>query len=530
VEAQLRRTATLVLAGLTLTAAVGGSCGGGTGDGGSTPVRELRSPLKECFIFGQPFPPGFAFVPGRNDLVWAVDLTGPTLIPLDVSGERPVVAAAPPPLVIPADSDGDGTPEGFFSSPSPIPDDIEIPRPDLGLVTASGYEEVIFVDPAAGTLRSFDVSVPAGFAPDDYAKLPAPGAPAEPRTAISTQACVRPPPTALDSRGDPIATSIPSAPCDATTPSYKAGFTSGVALIENRLFVSTSNLGAAGEEPQFLPGSVLVYDVDLGTSPPRVSPNATTPVILTTAFNPTHATAYASGGRSFVLVSVSGAIGIEEDDPSTTPVEAAGVVLSDSAIDVIDAVTLELVATIPLGRAGLDFDRLAIDPTGRVAAVGSAVTRRVFAVDLAPLPSLPTSTASPVVLTESVIFDAADAFAIPPAPNGAPSETCAGQIAGYDFNEAGDALFVNDFCDGTSARIDVDLSGSPPVPVPQGRFTFGELFLQTAPLRSDTLGQPRGPGPLEIRPGVPGVDYTGAEFFSLVGEPGLLCAIDSDTL
>jgi len=520
----MRRVATVLIGGLAALGGLGGSCGGGSGDGGAAPVLELRSPLKECFIFGTQFPPGFAFLPGRNDRVWALDFAPPTLIPLDVSGPRPVLAAAPPPLAIPPDSDGDGLAEGFVTPP-PIPDDIEIPLPDLGLVTASSYEEVLFLDPVAGTLRTFEVAVPAGFARADNPILPAPGTSA-PRTGLSTLACVRPPPGALDSRGDPVATSIPSAPCDAGTPSYLAGFTSGAALVADRLFVSTSNLGAGAGTlaPQYLPGSVLVYDVDLTTTPPRIGPNAATPVIVTSGFNPTHVTAYRAGGRSFALVSVSGAIGIEPDDPSTTPIEAAGVVFTDSAIDVIDAESLELVGTIPLGRAGLDFDRLAIDPTGRVAAVGSAVSRRVFAVDLEPLPALDPAPASPVSLPQAVIFDAADALRIPSRPRGAPPQTCPGQISGYDFNEAGDVLFVNDFCDGTGARIDVDLSGSPPVPVPQSRFAFRELFVQSAPLRADTLGEPRGPGPLEVRPGVPGVDYTGAELFGLVGEPGLLCA------
>ena len=59
-----------------------------------------------------------------------------------------------------------------------------------------------------------------------------------------------------------------------------------------------------------------------------------------------------------------------QDDPNTSVLESGALALSDGAIDIIDADTLELVGTVPLGRAALSFYPLAIDPTGRVAALG----------------------------------------------------------------------------------------------------------------------------------------------------------------
>ena len=510
-----------------------GKCGGGSGGGGGS-VRAIASPDLRCAALANEFPPGFSFVPGAPGLVWAADFSPPTFVPFDVSTVPPQVPATPSPFLLPADSDGDGIAEGSFQLPlSPVLDGIAAVAPDLALATASSYEEVIFLDAQRGGLRTFEVVVDASFARADNPKLPAPGSSAL-RTALSTFACVRPPPGALDSRGDPVASSVPQRGfCDPTTPSYLASFSSGAALAGGHLFVSTSNLGdgAGSSNPQFLPGSVLVYDLDLAAIPPRVAPNPDVPVIVTTAFNPTHVTATSAGGRDFVLVTASGAIGIAEDVPGTPEIESAGIALTDAAIDVIDAATLELVATVPLGRAGLSFERLAIDASGRVAVAGSAVSRWLLAADLAVLPGLPASVPAPIVLDgssgpDAVVFDADTPFQIPARANGAPAASCPGFTAGIAFDHAGRRLYASDFCDGTLARVDVDLAGAPPAPLPAGQFHFVDLANVTAALRSDTLGLPRGPSAVELRPGIPGVDFSGPELFLLVSQPGLLCGID----
>jgi hypothetical protein len=515
-----------VLLALAAAGSLGGSCGGGSGGGGRS-VRSVQSLDVRCAAQPSFFPPGFAFVPGQRDLVWSADFTPPTLLPFAVDTNPPEIAPGLSPFLIPFDSDGDGFDEFLLA---PVPDDLEIPTPGLGLLTASSYEEVIFFDPGMGGLIEFEVSVPAGvgFVKSHNPFLPDPGSSA-PRTALSTFACVRPAPGAVDSRGDAVAVSVPAAGfCDGTFPSYLASFTSGAALAGGRLFVSVSNLGgdAGTPEPQYLPGAVLVYDIDLGSAPPTVSPHPGVPVILTTDFNPTHVTGYSAGGRDFVLVTNSGSIGIEADDPSTREIEGAGIALTDASIDVIDADSLVLVATVPLGRAGLSFDRLAIDASGRVAATGSAVARHLLAVDLGPLPGLPAAPVAPLVLDgssgpDAVIFDAAAPFQIPARVGGAPASSCPGFTVGTAWDAAG-RLYATDFCDGTLSVLEVALSPSPPTPVPPARFSFGELLNVVEPLRSDTLGELRQLGTLEVRPGGPGVD---AEVFFLVGEPGHLCGI-----
>ncbi|MCI0633029.1 MAG: hypothetical protein L0206_03815, partial [Actinobacteria bacterium] len=299
--------------------------------------------------------------------------------------------------------------------------------------------------------------------------------------------------------------------------------TSGAARVGDRLFVSTSNLGAgAGTlDPQFLPGSVLVFDLDGDL--PAIAPHPETPVVFTSGFNPTHVTPYTTpGGRELVLVGVSGATGLVTDDPTTPEREAGGLALTSAVIDVIDAQQLRRIATIPLGLAALSFERLGIDPTGRVAMIGSAVARQVFAVDLAPLDGLAPD-APPVLLADAVIFDAQHPLELPGIAQGAPPETCPGYVVGVEFSSDGERAYAVDFCDGTLSVIATDLDGDPPVPVPAARFQVSGVVELVASVGPDSLGFPRAPGALRVRPGI---DFEGPEVAFLVGLPeGLLCGV-----
>jgi hypothetical protein len=357
---------------------------------------------------------------------------------------------------------------------------------------------------------------------------------------VSTLACVPFPPGALDSRGDPVVASPLCAAGELLTT-----FTSGAALQGGHLFVTTSNLGedTGTANTQFLPGSVLVYDVDLSATPPRVAPNALVRAIFTSAFNPTDATPIVSpGGRSFVLVTASGAIGLREDDPQTPAIEGGGIARSDAAIDVIDSATLQLVATVPMGPAGLSFDRLAVDPGRRVAFTGSATGRNLYGIDLAALDAIPAlAPVDPPVrldgsdsragFRDARIFDAAHPLEIDALANGAPPESCDGFVVAAAFDHSGARLLATEFCDGTIAVVGVDLSGAPPIPVPASRFTFLRVRPVTAPVGPAGLGEPRAPGPLAVRSGEPGVDFDGPDLFFLVGDPeGRLCVMESARL
>jgi hypothetical protein len=261
-----------------------------------------------------------------------------------------------------------------------------------------------------------------------------------------------------------------------------------------------------------------------------VSPNAGVPFLITESYNPTHVTRYAVAGREFALVTVTGALGIERDDPATQGVvEGRTLVLSDAAIEVIDAETLEWVATYPMGRAALAFDRLAIDPRGRVAVVGSAAGRALYAVDLAPLASAPRR-GPPIDLAGAVLFAADDPFLLPAREGGPPPEECSGATIGYAWNGAGDRIYLSEFCDGTFSVVAATLPPDPNDPIPAQNFFLVDSRALFSPVLAGTFGEPRMPGLLRVRPGVAGVDFAGPDAFVRVSEPGAVCAVPADSI
>lgn len=538
-----QRSLAALLAGL-LAAACGGSGGGGSGSGGAAPVVEVSSPDSRCAPLPGAFPAGLDLVPGVPGRAVVANFTPPALLPFDLGPVPPAVSAAASVPALPPDSDDDGCDEPsvapcaatglpFGPATAPQPDGVLAIAAGLALLTASAYEEVVFLDPATGRPVTGVVSTPASFAAGQYIYLPPPGTSAA-RTAVSTSGCVAVTPGMVDSRGDALAVP-PGAWCLPGTASFRPTFTSGAAVAGGHLFVSMSNLAdnTVPEDAQYLPGVVLVYDFDASGGAPAVSPDAATPAIVTTGFNPTHVTAYRTpSGRDLILVTGSGAIGRRLDDPATGEIEAGGIPLTAAFVDVIDAQTLVTLATVPLGLAGLSSDRLAIDPTGRIALVGSAIGRALYAIDLAPLDSLPVAPPAPLVMDgttggDSRVFDAALPLSIAARADGPAPASCNGFVVSADWNAAGTRLYATDFCDGTIATIVADLSGSPSLAdLRGGRIRFASLDAVFAPLTAAALGRPRAPGILRVRGGRPGVDYTGADVFVLLGDPeGLLCAV-----
>lgn len=524
--------------------ACGGSGGGGTGSGGGAPIVQVTSSDSRCAPLPGQFPAGLDLVPGISGRAVVANFTPPALLPYDLNPVPPAVAATGAVPAIPPDSDGDGCEEPSFgpcAATAPLPGPATSPQPDgvvalsgsLALVTASSYEEVIFLNPSDGRLVTGRVTTPASFAPGQYFFLPPPGITA-PRTAISTSGCQPVAPGARDSRGDPVAVP-PAAYCVPGTPSFRPTFTSGAAVSAGRLFVSMSNLNdnRVPSRAQYLPGGVLVYDFDLSGGVPAVSPDAAIPVVTTTGYNPTHVTSYRTpSGRDLVLATVSGAVGLRADDPATAEIESGGVALTPSSIDVIDAQLRRVVATVPLGTVALSFDRLAIDPTGRVALTGTAAGRALYGIDLAPLDSLPPAPPSPVVLDgsggpDARLFDQGFPFLLPARPDGASASACGGYVVSAAWNAAGTRVYASDFCDGTIATVDADLSGNPSLAQLQsGRFRFRSLDAVAAPVGAASVGEPRALGTLRVRGGTPGVGYSGPDVFVTVGVPdGLLCGI-----
>lgn len=510
------------LAALALAA-----CNSGKGDDGGTSVSGEASPgCAELSV--SPFPVGLEWLPDAGALAVAATFEPAVVRTLDAGEETPRRAAGVPDLGIPDDSDGDGEPEGSFSIPAfPQLDDVIVTPPalaaaGLGLITASGYEEVIWFRPLEGRLASLEVAVDAGFAPGDYRRLPAPGTSAL-RTAVSTDACFRPA-APIDSRGDDYAEGIPEGFfCDPMVPgSFRSVFTSGATVAADRLFVSMSNLGGGANtaDPQFLPGAVLVYDLDLGESPPRVEPSPDVPAVETEGYNPTQVTRLERGGREWVLVTVSGPIGIERDDPSTPEVEQGTLALGDGAIEVIDPQSLEHLGAIPLGLGAPGFERLAIHPSGRLAAVGSTLARELYVVDLGGLDEEPPD------LADAAVFDADAPLEFPALAGGPSLSSCAPAVGGVAWNDAGDRLYATERCDGSLSRFEFALVEGADGRIAPESFRWIGTERLVAPLRAETLGEQRDPGRLRIRPGRPGVDYRGPDALFLTSQPdGQACAL-----
>ena len=536
-----RALALVVLAAL-LPLVLGGRCGGGDGSGGSATVINVAPVDDRCAALDvEGFPPGFGFIPqaggGTPRRALAATASRSNLLLFDIeSVPFRLSPGGTSSYELPGDADGDGFDEFFKSI-----DDVVAVSDSLALVPVSGdASSVLFIDPGVVGPRFVEVATPAAFDPADFAGfpgLPAPGS-SRVQTGVTTVACIAAGPDALDSRGDRVADALPPFFRCNGPGSFPASFVAGAAIVGSRLFAVTSNLGLDPGTPdtQFLPGSVVVFELDDPDDPTLLSPSlagpAGRPYVITTAFNPTELTPFTTpGGRRLLLVTHTGAIGIRADDPSTDPIESGAIPITEGAIDVLDADALEIIATYPLVEANPSLRGLGLDPSGRIALFGDVGKRQVYGIDLAPLDGLPPagSTGLPVDLSSAVIFDGLNPLVVPVLRGGAPPESCPGQIEGVAINQAGTRAYALETCDGTVAGFDLDLSGDPSLAELRGRVTLTSLSIATAPLRPDTIGEARSPGSIAVRPGRPGIDYAGPDVFFTVGDPnGSLCGVRID--
>jgi len=492
------------------------ACTEGGGDGGGGFVIERRPIAANCTPVGSAFPSGLDTLSQASGLASLAQFEPPSVFALDLEAERPRAVAVHD---LDPDSDGDGLEDGPenarvlglpFPSFPPTLGELSAPRDDLGLVSTSDYEQVLFFDAARALPREAQVETPAGFDPRDYPLLPPPGASA-PRTGLSTLVCVFPPAPALDSEGDPIGV---EERCDPATPGYFSRFTAGKALAGGRLFVATSNKGSG---IRFRPGTLLVYLWSEAGGEIRVGPDPVEPVLFTRHFNPTGVERVVTeGGRELVLVTSSGPIGAGT---------GAANVRGESAVEVIDPAVPRLAAVIPLGRAGPAFDALAVDPGGRIAWLGASSQRQLYAIDLRALddPALYVASGPPAELPGAVVFDAAAPLVLPDRADGPAPQTCEG-FTHAAVNAAGSEVFATDFCDGTFTRVRMNLDAAAPVPWPRDRFAVASQATPFAP--SDAVGLLRAPGVVRVRPGEPGLDYDTPDVLVTAGQPDAqLCAL-----
>lgn len=518
-----------------------GSVCEGNGDRSQKAVKQTGGDAGCSNIIGR-FPSGFAMLPETDGHAVVVRYNPMALLTFDLNPSEPQLLGpqhAPP---FPSDSDGDGIDDadryvelGICRKAVCRPDPGEVTAFSSNLVgvSSSTYDQVMFYETMTGELSPVLVETPDSgpdFDPFDYPVLPPAGS-RELRTALSTKTCVYPG-DVVDSLGD----AIPASPlCEPDVPSYLTTMTNAKASAAGRLFVATANLVSG---IRYYPGTILVFDFDLdpdlgpepvdGSNPPLLRPSVEQRMIFTSRFNPTGVTSWVSAtGRELILVTLTGAI------------SSAGSVLSEGAIDVIDAETLRLAATIPLEFAGPAFGPLAIDPAGRIALVGSASKRNLYAIDLRALsdPDLyDDPNAAPVLLDGSTpgfpdarIFSGDAPFPLPHRRDG-PDESSCPTITNVALNAIGDLAVVSDWCDGTMIVVEVDWSGALEQPISQDRFRVQQVRNILAPKDPFLHGLATSPSMIQVRPGAPGLDYTGPDVFYIANEEeAQICAVRVDS-
>jgi hypothetical protein len=533
----------IIALGLLVFATVG--CPGDGSDGQSPKIRFLNS--AECIRFAGGFPPGFTALPGSGREAAVVQFIPTAVLGLDLDNEPPglLASGALPNFpgfvcdrcggIVGVDSDSDGVADICrsdqlgFTCLSPVAGSLSAIDFDLVALSTSNYEQVVFIDPRDGTTRRVELETPAAsasFDPADWPFWPAPGN--RPiRSAISTRACV------YTQMPDSLGFALGSNQfCDANREGFVARFTSGTAVVGDTLFAATSNL-LRSSQARYAPGTVLVFDIDASVDPPILRPDAGRAIVFTSGFNPTSLEPYTTpSGRRLVLVAVSGAIAI-----GTGP----DLVRTDSAIDVIDVDSRLLIATIPLGLAGLGDSGIAIDPSNRVALVGAFTSRELFGVDLAALddPELGLGLEPlPVVLDgttpgfpDARIFDAAAPFALPKRPDGPSTSQCA-TITSVAISQAEPYGVATDFCDGTISVLDLDVPESRAVPIDAGSLLSVTRVEDVAsPIVDTATGLTRAIDRVLIRPGRPGIDFDGPDVYFTAGLPeGAVCGVRINAL
>jgi hypothetical protein len=520
-------------------------CEGDGSDGQSPRIQRQNTP--ECIRFAGGFPPGFAALPGTGREAAVVQFIPTAILGLDLDSEPPGLLAGSSVPNFPVlacgrcggidgvDSDSDGiadicrSDELGYSCLAPVAGSLESIESDLVALSASNYEEIVLFDPRDGTTRSIELDTPrgsAGFDPADWPFWPTAGT-LPVRSGFSTRACVytqRP-----DSLGAPLG---PNTFCDPGREGFVTRFTAGSALVGDHFFVASANL-LRSSQARYAPGTILAFEIDRSFAPPRVRPDPDHSVILTSGFNPTSVDPYTTpSGRRLLLAAVSGAIAI-----GTGP----DLVRTDSAIDVIDVDSGTLIATVPLGKAGLGGSGISIDPSRRVALISAFTSRDLFGIDLAALddPQLGLGPETlPVVLDgttpgfpDARLYDADGPFMLPKRADGPSVAQCA-TITSVAISQAEPYAVATDFCDGTITVLDIAVPSQRDTPLdPVNLLSISRVENVVSPIIDTATGLTRAIDRVLIRAGRAGVDYSGPDVYFTAGLPeGAVCGVRINSL
>lgn len=351
-----------------------------------------------------------------------------------------------------------------------IPDGLVVENDrDLAFVTVSGLEEGVWLfDPVDGfalldsfTYRGVEFQLPY---------------PAE------------------DSEGNPVNSVMPT-------------FTSGVALMQGKVYISNSNFKQGGSNPISAPGTVKIVGLDETVEPPAFFELPSPDVIVTTSFNPTEVTPL---DERILLVTNTGVLAIRDDN---------GVPLTEGSVDVVDTVRDCIVATYPLGLGAPSFAKIAVAEQevqgGRVVYrgyLGSAGFNHVYELDLTGLDAYLDACPSPEDvprLDDKVLAGPDDPIRATRDPVNTKN-----LVAQAVVNHNATQCYATGLNSGTLAVLALETAtDGQGAPLPS-RKSPGSVIQATDPLPTQNESEP---GPVAVRPGVPGVDYQGPDVFLVTG-------------
>ena len=284
-------------------------------------------------------------------------------------------------------------------------------------------------------------------------------------------------------------------------------YTAGAALMQGKVYLPTSNYSRAGADPVCDPGTLIVTEFDENAEPPRFSNPQAYQFIVTTDFNPTEVTPLTD---RILLVTNTGVLDIQGGN---------GVPLTNGSVDVVDTRYDCIVANYPLGKAAPSFSRIAVaeretskeEPGFYRGYLGSAAYNHVYELDLTGLeeklldqdPGICPALDSDDFLTDKVLAPLRDPIL---ATKNEPRKT-PNFIYQVAVSHNSSRAYATGFDSGTLAVLDITKPNEK---------TPSRVFHVTDPLPS--LDE-TSPGPVAVRPGVPGVDFQGPDVFVVTGSP-----------
>lgn len=286
-------------------------------------------------------------------------------------------------------------------------------------------------------------------------------------------------------------------------------FTSGVALMRGKVYISSSNFTRVGSNPTCAPGTVKVVGLDESVDPPAFVVLPQPDVIVTTSFNPTEVTAL---DDRILLVTNTGLLAIRDEN---------GVPLTEGSVDVVDTERDCIVASYPLGLGAPAFTKIAIaeqevqgGPIVRRGYLGSAGFNHVYELDLTGLDAYLDTCPPPgnvPILADKVLAGPDDPIrATRDPPNTA---NLVGQAV---VNHNGTRAYATGLNSGTLAILALETAtDGVGAPLPSRKNPL-RLIQATDPLPTQNESEP---GPVAVRPGVPGVDYQGPDVLIVTGTP-----------